>query len=181
MWSPKGLKIRNSVQSPPIEEPIKLLCEVQCVLELKVPELSHELTLVTNPFIPQRNSSNIGGVWEDVRTELLLQLDPSFLLPSHMPSASLEIEDVSEESDGRGSKYLTAKERRRERHREANRRNYAKFVHVKRSNPQIRERKRLQMQERRAQAKAKKRRWDPPKKQKAIVNALFTNPGMIHR
>ncbi|KAJ7439195.1 hypothetical protein B0H11DRAFT_1934783 [Mycena galericulata] len=82
-----------------------------------------------------------------------------------MSSASLEIEDANEQSDGRDSIYLTSEERRRERRRESNRRNYA-------NNPEIRERKRLQMQERRAQAKAKKRRWDPPKKQKAIVKEM---------
>ncbi|KAJ7453604.1 hypothetical protein B0H11DRAFT_1926750 [Mycena galericulata] len=58
-----------------------------------------------------------------------------------MLSASPQIEDTDEDLDARESTYMTTKERRKARRREASR----------------------------AQAKAKKRRWDPPKKPKAIV------------
>ncbi|KAJ7089385.1 hypothetical protein C8R44DRAFT_751400 [Mycena epipterygia] len=44
------------------------------------------------------------------------------------------------------------------------------------SHPEIREKKRVQMAERRAAAKAAKRRWDPPKKKKSV----FVEPEEAH-
>ncbi|KAJ7118298.1 hypothetical protein C8R44DRAFT_738242 [Mycena epipterygia] len=48
---------------------------------------------------------------------------------------------------------------------ERNRQAYKRYY---KSHPEIREKKRLQMAERRAAAKAAKRRWDPPKKKKVV-------------
>ncbi|KAJ7112732.1 hypothetical protein C8R44DRAFT_741804 [Mycena epipterygia] len=70
--------------------------------------------------------------------------------------------DSGSSKRGRAQNFERITEEQTERNRQAYQRYYE-------SHPEIREKKRLQMAERRAAAKAAKRRWDPPKKKKSVL------------